>query len=392
MFVTDVSIIGAGVTKFGNRQDVSYRELMAESVSEVLTTIDNEIVPGKIDALFVAAGQPELLNDQANVANLAAQVVGATPSMVSRIEMACSSGSVAFRQGWMAIKSGLVDMVLVMGIEKMTQNMKAASKGLCIVPDVEYESIHGITAYSGFALIANQHMKEYGTTKEQMSMVAVKNHYNGARNPKSHFYKMGEITLEKAMNSRMVSEPLNLFDCSPISDGASAVILTKSEIARKYTDQPIKIMGTAQAIEPSMGISNMSSITEWKALKQAASSAYKMADLTPSDIQVAETHDCFSIAEIIEYEDLGFTSKGMGGKFIEDGESHLDGSLPVNPSGGLKAKGHPIGATGLAQITEVVSQLRGDSGKRQVKDVEVGLTHNLSGFATHHVVNIFGKK
>ncbi len=389
--MTDVSIIGAGVTKFGNRQDVSYRELMAESVAEVLRTIDTEILPNNFDGLFVAAGQPELLNDQANVANLAAQVVGATPSLISRVEMACSSGSVAFRQGWMAIKSGLADMVLVMGIEKMTQNMKAASKGLCIVPDVEYESIHGITAYSGFALIANQHMKEHGTTKEQMSMVAVKNHHNGAKNPKAHFYEMGEITLEKAMNSRMVSEPLNLFDCSPISDGASAVILTKSEIARKFTDQPIKILGTAQGIEPSMGISNMSSITEWKALKQAANSAYRMAELSPSDIQVAETHDCFSIAEIIEYEDLGFTAKGMGGKFIEDGESHLDGSLPINTSGGLKAKGHPIGATGLAQITEIVSQLRGQSGKRQVNDVEIGLTQNLSGFATHHVVNIFGK-
>jgi acetyl-CoA C-acetyltransferase len=389
--MTDVSIIGAGVTKFGNRQDVSYRELMAEMVVEVLTTIDKEIMPSDFKGLFVAAGQPELLNDQANVANLATQVVGANPSIVSRIEMACSSGSVAFRQGWMAIKSGLVDMVLVMGIEKMTQNMKAASKGLCIVPDVEYESIHGITAYSGFALIANQHMKEYGTTNEQMSMVAVKNHYNGARNPKAHFYEMGEITLEKAMNSRMVSEPINLFDCSPISDGASAVILTKSEIARKYTDQPIKILGSAQGIEPSMGISNMSSITEWKALKQAANSAYKMANLGPSDIQVAEVHDCFSIAEIIEYEDLGFTGKGMGGKFIENGESKLDGSLPVNTSGGLKAKGHPIGATGLAQITEIVSQLRDGSGKRQVDNAEIGLAHNLSGFATHHVVNIFGK-
>lgn len=387
---SDIAIVGAGVTRFGKRQDVSYRELMAEAVAEAIASTNGEIRPNDINGLYVAAGQPELLVDQAHVANLAAQTLGLEPDIVSRVEMACASGSAAMRNAWAAIKSGLADTVVVVGLEKMTQNPAAASRGLCLVPDVENEAIHGITAYSGFALAATEHMKIYGTTKEQMSMVAVKNHSNAAKNKKAQFYSMGEITLEKAMNSKMVSEPFNLFDCSPISDGGSAVILTKAENASKYTDQPVYILGSGQSIEPSIGVSNIQSITEWKALKKAAKTAYEMSGRTPGDIDVAETHDCFTIAEIIEYEDLGFTEKGKGGKFIEDGESSLSGSLPVNPSGGLKGKGHPIGATGLAQITEITNQLRGNSGKRQIADAEVGLTHNLSGFATHHIVHILG--
>ncbi|MCH8905645.1 MAG: thiolase domain-containing protein [Candidatus Heimdallarchaeota archaeon] len=385
-----VTIVGAGVTKFGKRTDVSYRDLMAEAIVEAINSTNGEIEPKDIDGLYVAASQPELLVDQAHVGNLAAQVAGITPNIVSRVEMACASGSAAMRNAWAANKSGLADTILLVGLEKMTHNARVASRGLCLVPDVENEAIHGITAYSGFALAAKMHMKEYGTTREQMSSVAVKNHYNAARNPKAQFHEMGEITLEKAINSKMVSEPFNLFDCSPLTDGASAVIITRSDLAKNYTDQPIQILGSGQSTEPSIGVSNMKSITEWHALKRAAKSAYEMANKTPSDIQVAETHDCFTIAEIIEYEDLGFTPKGQGGKFIEEGESHLDGSLPINTSGGLKAKGHPIGATGLAQITEIVNQLRGNAGKRQVADVNVGLTHNLSGFATHHVIHILG--
>lgn len=389
---SDIVIIGAGVTRFGKRDDLSYRELMAEAVVEALKSTNGELSPSSIEGLYVAAGQPELLVDQAHVGNLATQVVGIQPNIVSRVEMACASGSAALRNGWAAIKSGLAETVLLIGLEKMTGNMRAASRGLCLVPDVENEAIHGITAYSGFALAAREHMEKYGTTREQLSMVAVKNHSNAAKNPKAQFYGMGEISLEKAINSKIVSEPFNLFDCSPITDGASAVIITTSENAKKYTDQPIYILGAGQSTEPSLGVSNMASITEWHALKRAAKTAYEMAGKTPNDINIAETHDCFTIAEIIEYEDLGFTEKGKGGQFIEDGESKIGGSLPVNTSGGLKAKGHPIGATGLAQITEITEQLRGQSGARQVKDANVGLTHNLSGFATHHIVHILGNQ
>ncbi|MDH5647862.1 MAG: thiolase domain-containing protein, partial [Candidatus Heimdallarchaeota archaeon] len=364
-------------------------ELMAEAIVEAIHTTNQEIKPQDIDGLFVSAAQPELLVEQAHVGNLAAQVAGIQPKIISRVEMACASGSAAMRNAWAAIQAGLAETVLLIGIEKMTQNPKAASKSLCIVPDVEYESIHGITAYSGFALAAKEHMQKYGTTREQLSSVAVKNHYNASLNEKAQFHEMGEIPMEKAINARMVSDPLNLFDCSPITDGASAVIITTKENASKFTDQPVFIRGSGQSTEPSIGVSNMSSISTWNALKRAANSAYEMAGISPKQINIAETHDCFTIAEIIEYEDLGFAEKGMGGKFIEDGESKLGGSLPVNTSGGLKAKGHPIGATGLAQITEITQQLRGQAGKRQVKDASIGLTHNLSGFATHHVVHIF---
>ncbi|MHA2251411.1 MAG: thiolase family protein, partial [Candidatus Kariarchaeaceae archaeon] len=335
----DVAIVGAGVTNFGKRDDVSYRELMAEAVVEAITTTNGEITPNDIEGLYVSAAQPELLVDQANVSNLATQVTGIRPKIASRVELACASGSAAIRNAWAAIKSGLVETVLIVGLEKMTVDMRKASRGLCIVPDVEQEAIHGITAYAGFALAANEHMEKYGTTRDQLSMVAVKNHYNAARNPKAQFYKMGEITKEKVENSKVVAEPFTLFDCSPISDGASAVILTRGDLAAKYSEQPVYILGSGQSIEPSIGVSNMESITTWNALKIAAKDAYSMAEKKPGDIDVAETHDCFTIAEIIEYEDLGFTEKGKGGKFIEDGESSLDGSLPVNPSGGLKAKG-----------------------------------------------------
>jgi acetyl-CoA C-acetyltransferase len=389
---SDITIVGAGVTRFGKRDDVSYRELMAEAVVEAIQSTNGELEPSAIEGLYVAASQPELLVDQAHVGNLATQVVGVQPNIVSRVEMACASGSTALRNGWAAVKSGLADTVLLIGLEKMTGNPRVASRGLCIVPDVENEAIHGITAYSGFALVAKEHMKKYGTTRDQLSLVAVKNHSNAAKNPKAQFHSMGEITLEKAMNSKVVSEPFNLFDCSPITDGASAVIITKAENANKYTDQPIYILGAGQSTEPSIGVSNMASITEWHALKRAAKQAYEMSGKTPNDINVAETHDCFTIAEIIEYEDLGFIEKGEGGKFIENGESKIGGSLPVNTSGGLKAKGHPIGATGLAQITEITEQLRGQSGPRQVQDPSIGLTHNLSGFATHHVIHILGNQ
>ncbi|RMG42445.1 MAG: thiolase domain-containing protein [Methanobacteriota archaeon] len=388
---TDVAIVGAGVTKFGKRDDVTYRELLAEAAAEAFSTMD-EVYPQDLQGLYVSASMPELTVDQAHVGNLAAQELGVTPKIVARIEMACSSGSTAIRNAWAAIKSGMIDTAIVVGLEKMTHNPKMANKGLCIVPDVEYESINGITAYSGFALAAREHMMKYGTTREQLSLVAVKNHSNAAKNEKAQFHSMGEITLEKAMNARMVSDPLNLFDCSPITDGGAAVVLTRGDLAKKFTDQPIWIKGAGQSIEPSLGISNMPSIVEWNALKRAAKDAYNMAGVEPKDIDVAETHDCFTIAEIIEYEDLGFVEKGQGGKFIENGESRLDGSLPVNPSGGLKAKGHPIGATGVAQIAEITSQLRGTAGKRQVKDAKIGLTHNLAGFATHHVVHILSNE
>ncbi len=388
----EIAVVGAGVTKFGKRFDVSYRELMAEAASEAINSMDRPITPNQIQGLYVAASIPELTVDQAHVANLAAQELGLEPEIIARVEMACSSGSTAIRNAWAAIKSGLIDTALVVGLEKMYANTQAANHGLCIVPDVTYEATNGITAYSGFALIAQEHMKLYGTTRDQLSSVSVKNHSNGAKNPKAQFFEKGEITLEEAKSARMVSDPLNLYDCSPITDGGAAVILTRGSLTTKFSEQPVWIKGSGQSVEPSLGVSNMKSLTEWTALKRAAQKAYQTSGISPSDIDVAEVHDCFTIAEIIEYEDLGFTAKGTGGKFIEDGESALSGSLPVNTSGGLKAKGHPIGATGVAQVVEITEQLQGKSGKRQVDGANIGLTHNLSGFATHHVVHILSNE
>ena len=383
----DVAIVGAGVSRFGKRDDVSYHELFSEAAHEAISGLEN-VSPDTFEGLWVSAAMPELTVEQAHVGNLGAQILGITPKIVSRVEMACSSGSSSIRNAWAAIKSGMIDTAIVVGVEKMNNNPAMANKGLLYVPDVTFEGIHGITAYSGFALAAKQHMEKYGTTREQLSSVAVKNHSNGAKNPKAQFHSMGEISLEKAMNARMVSEPLNLFDCSPLTDGAAAVVLTRGNKAKEFTDQPIWIKGAGQRVEPSIGVSNMSSITDWKAMRSAVNDAFSMANIKPSDIDVAETHDCFTIAEIIEYEMLGLAKKGEGGKFIEDGESSLSGSTPINTSGGLKAKGHPIGATGVAQIVEITEQLRGQSGDRQVRDAEIGVTHNLSGFATHHVVHV----
>ncbi|MCY3411033.1 MAG: thiolase domain-containing protein [Candidatus Heimdallarchaeota archaeon] len=380
-------IIGAGVTRFGSRTETSYRELLAEAASLAFDSMD-AITPSEIDGLYIAAGQPELLVGQAHVGNLATQMLGIEPRMVSRVEMACASGATAVRQANAAIQSGMADVVLVLGIEKMTHNMKAASQGLCLVPDVVFDSLQGVSAYSGFALTAQKHMEKYGTTREQLAAVAVKNHANAARNDKAQFHSMGEISLEKVLTSRMVADPLTLFDCSPISDGAAALLLTSENLSSKYTDQPISIIGSGESIEKSIGVSNLPSLTEWPALQRAASQAFSQAGIQAKDIDVAEIHDCFSIAEIIEYEELGFVAKGKGGQFIEDGESSLDGSLPVNPSGGLKGKGHPIGATGVAQLVELTEQLRGNSGSRQISDAEIGLAHNLGGFAAHHVVHI----
>lgn len=389
--MVNVAIVGYGTTKFGKRNDVNYRELLVEAAHTAFKST-TEISPDDIQGLYIASSMPELTVQQANVANLAAELLGLHPKIAARIEIACSSGSSAVRNAWAAIKAGLIDTAIVIGIEKMYEDLKGANLGLSIVPDVTFESLQGITAYSGFALSAQQHMHQYGTTHEQLSLVAVKNHANAARNPLAHFYELGEISLDKAMNARIVADPLTLFDCSPLSDGAAAVILTRGDLARKFTDKPVWINGSGESMEAAIGVANMQSLTDWVSLKVAAHDAYSMANIAAASIDVAEVHDCFTIAEIIEYELLGFTKIGKGGLLIEQGETELTGSIPVNPSGGLKAKGHPVGATGVAQLCELAGQLNGEAGVRQVPDARVGLAHNLSGFATHHIVHILSKE
>jgi acetyl-CoA C-acetyltransferase len=234
--------------------------------------------------------------------------------------------------------------------------------------------------------MATAHMHAYGTTEEQMALVAVKNHFHGSLNPKAHLQK--EITLQTAMTSRYVAWPLKLFDCSLITDGASCIVLTKPELADKYTDQPVHIVGSAQASD-TIGLYERKSLTSLNATKLAAKTAYDMAQLKPKDVDLAEVHDCFTFAELMAYEDLGFCKIGESGKLIESGQTRLGGKIPVNTSGGLKAKGHPVGATGTAQAYEIYLQLTGQAGKRQVKDAKVGLTHNIGGSGATSVVHIY---
>ena len=228
-------------------------------------------------------------------------------------------------------------------------------------------------------------MYEYGTTREQLAMVALKNHKNGAKNPHAQF--PFEITIGQVLNSTLVADPLRLLDCSPITDGAAAVIVCPAEMAKEYTDKPIKIIGVGHATD-TIALHGRNDITTLKATVEAGKRAYTMAGIKPEDIDLAEVHDCFTIAEICAMEDLGFAKKGEGGKAVEEGLTEIDGKIPINPSGGLKSKGHPVGATGIAQVVEVVTQLRGKAGERQVKDAKIGLTHNLGGSGGSVVVNI----
>ena len=385
-----VSVVGVGLTQWGKRNDVSLGELIVESAEHAFKDTKG-LEPKDIEALYLANAQSERFTEQAHPANLVAEFLGMSPKVASRIEMACASGGAAIRNAFFAITSGQADSALVIGVEKMCNvPSPEAMRNLCLVEDLTWESFHGMIPPSGFALIASRYMHEYGVTQEQLAKIAVKNHKNGSKNPIAQFRK--EITIETVLESPMIAHPLNLFDCSPISDGSAAAILVPAKEARKYNDTPVDVVGSGQFMEPSFNCSNMQSLTTWRALVNAANNAYSMAKLKPKDMDLAETHDCFTIAELIEYEDLGFCKKGEGPKLVDSGDTEIGGRIPVNPSGGLKSKGHPVGATGVAQIAEVTEQLRGEGGPRQVDGATTGITQNLSGFATHHVVHILRRQ
>ena len=379
------SIVSVGLSKFGRREGVYARELFAEAALESFHRLE-DFDPGKqIRAAFIGQ-MSEAYERQSHTAPMAANWAGLLPVAATRVEDACASSGAALRCGIMAIKSGLYDIVLVGGVEKMTNLPTPEVTGiLATASDFPFEQWNGMTFPAVFALMATSHMHEYGTTEEQLAMVAVKNHKHGALNPKAHMQK--EITLDEVMKSRVVSWPLKVYDCSLITDGASVVILSKPKLAKKLSENYVHIIGTGQAQDTFL-MHERESVTTVKAAKLAAQEAYKMADLKPKDINVAEVHDCFTIAEIIAYEDLGFCRPGQGGKFIESGTPNLGGSLPINTSGGLKSKGHPVGATGTAQIAELYLQLTGQADRRQVKDAEVGLAHNLGGSGATAVVHV----
>ncbi|MFZ3169902.1 MAG: thiolase domain-containing protein [Candidatus Methanoperedens sp.] len=386
----DVAIIGVGCTEFGELWDKSFRELFVEAGVSAIE--DANVQGGKIDALYVGNMSGGRFIEQEHLGALIADYSGLASLNVpsTRVEAACASGGLALRQGILAVASGYHDIVVAGGAEKMTDvGVETTTDALAAAADREWEGIMGATFPGLYAMIARLHMHKYGTTQEQLAAVAVKNHHNGTMNPKAQF--QNEISIETVINSLMVADPLRVFDCSPITDGASAVVIAPAEIARKYSDTPIYVKASAQA-SGTISLHDRPDITTLDATVAAANWAYKMAKLKPKDIGFAEVHDCFTIAEICAIEDLGFVKKGEGGPATESGMTALGGKIPINPSGGLKACGHPVGATGVKQAVEITLQLRGEAGKRQINGAEIGLTHNVGGSGGTAVVHIFGRE
>jgi acetyl-CoA C-acetyltransferase len=383
---TLASIVTVGISQFGKLEGKYSREIFAEAAKEAFDRCP-ELTPKKdIEALFVGM-MGEGYEHQGHMGPTMLDWIGLLPMSAVRTESACASSGAALRCGISAILSGLHDVVMVGGVEKMTHRATSeVTEFLAMASDFPFEQWNGLTFPGLYALMATAHMHKYGTTEEQMAMIAVKNHHNGALNPKAHMQK--EITLEKALSSRMVAWPLKLYDCSLITDGASCLILTRPEYARKFTDTPVHIIGSGQASD-AIGLYERQSLTSLAAAKTAGKQAYRMAGVKPKNVNVAEVHDCFTIAEIIAYEDLGFCAPGKGGKLAEEGETTLEGRIPVNTSGGLKSKGHPVGATGTAQACEIYLQLTDQAGQRQVENAEIGLSHNVGGSGATAAIHIY---
>lgn len=382
----DVAIIGIGQTKFGEHWDLSFRELGIQAGIKAI--MDAGIDSKLIETLYIGNMSAGLFLDQEHIASMIAEEVGLTDNQIpaTRVEAADASGSLALRQAVFDIASGHSNVVVVGGAEKMSDVSSEVAAGFIAAgADQSWEGLFGATLPSLYAMMAKRHAFDYGTTREQMASVAVKNHKHGSMNPYAQFQR--EIGIETVLGAQPIAEPLGLFDCAPISDGAAALVLCSLDIAREYCDDPIKLSGTGQGSD-TLSLSNRSSITEMKATIAAGKEAYNMSGKGPGDIDVAEVHDSYSIAEIIAIEDLGFFDKGDGGPATSRGDTSVGGRIPVNTSGGLKARGHPLGATGIAQVNEIVLQLRSKAEKRQIKDATVGLTHNVGGTGGTALVHI----
>ena len=380
----DVAILGVGINKkWGELWEMSLRDIFVEAA---LNAVDDAGVD-HVDSMYVGCMSSGLFVGQEHLGCLMADYLGINPVPATRVESACASGGAAFRQGFIEVASGTSDIVLVGGVEKMTDvSGDEATYALSAASDMEYEAYHGITFPGLYALMARVHMERYGTTREQLAHVSVKNHKHGSFNPEAQY--PFAISVEDVLGSVMVADPLRILDCSPITDGAAAVVLCPLEMARKISKQPlVKVLASAQASD-SIALHSRSDLAWLEAVHQAGEKAYKMAGKTPKDIHLAEVHDCFSIAEILALEALSLVEKGKGGQAAESGMTALGGKVPVNTSGGLKSKGHPVGATGVAQIIEITRQLRGSAGERQVEGARTGLTQNMGGTGGSSVVHI----
>jgi acetyl-CoA C-acetyltransferase len=377
----DVAIVAAGMTRFGEIWESSLRDLFVEAALEALESAGVD----HLDSIYVgnmAAGQ---FVGQEHVGPLVADWLGMTGVAATRVESACASGGAALRAAFLEVASGASDLVLAAGLEKMTDGADVTAV-LATAADQETEAYHGITFPGLYAMIARAHMAAHGTTEEDLAWVAVKNHRHGALNPKAQFRR--EVRLEEVMGSTMIADPLRLLLCSPVSDGAAAVLVCPLDQAKKITDRPVKIRASAMATG-SMALADRHDPAYLDAVERSAQRAFKASGLGPENIQLAEVHDCFAIAEICCIEALGLVDRGEGRHAAKSGLTALGGKIPVNTSGGLKSKGHPVGATGIAQAIEVFEQLRGDAGKRQVEGAHVGLTQNMGGSGASSVVHIF---
>ncbi len=385
-----VCVVAGGMSKWGVR-DGSQRDFFQEAAKACYD--DNPLMdPKDIDGLLVASAYTERTSYQTHLAPLVAEYAGIKPKNIcARVELLCASGSSAIILAYAMIKSGQADIVMVAGGEKLytPQKWEVFYSELASV-DHDWDSSQGLGLPPPvFAMVAKQHMKQYGTKKEHLAAVTVKNRRNSALNPKAQF--QNAVTMEEVMSGRMIVPPLTLYDCCPITDGAAAVVLAVEEKAKEMTNKPlVYVMGTGQASVNNMS-ANMPNWTTWEALKIAGAQAYAKSKVSPDEINVAMTHDCFTISEIIEMEDLGFCKKGEGGVFVGDGQNDFGGKIPTNTDGGLLGCGHPFGGTGIRQGIEVMKQLRGDA-IQQVPNATFGLTHNLSGFIAAHTVLIYGKE
>jgi acetyl-CoA C-acetyltransferase len=381
-----VAVVGIGKTAFGAFPDRDLRSLAVEAGQKALENAGAK--QSQVEAFYLGNFAGPSFVGQNHLAPYVAAAMGITGIPATRFEAACASSGAAFFHAVSAVAAGLYDVILVTGVEKMTsQPTPKVTEILAGAGDLCGEVRAGATFPALFAMIARRHMYQYGTTREQLAAVAVKNHANGAKNPLAHMRKV--ITMEQALNGKPISEPLTVYDCSLISDGAAAVLIAPFERASEFTDKPVRVLGIAQASD-NVALDEKEDITTLRAVKISAEKAYKMAGVKPSDIQFAEVHDCFTIAEIVAIEDLGFVKKGEGGPYSLAGKTCIQGELPVNTSGGLKAKGHPVGATGVGQICDVVQQIRGEADERQVKRNSLGLAQNLGGSGATSVITILG--
>jgi acetyl-CoA C-acetyltransferase len=378
----DVAIVGVGQSAFTRGCGESIRELCFDAYKEAFEGLD---ITGKDVDASVICSAPEY-DKQRSPSGLISEYLELTPKPTFYVETVCSSSSTGLRVAWSLIKAGLHKVVAVVGFQKMSElSSRDAAERMGRGGDIIWESPFGITMPAGYAMYARAHMAKYGTTEEHMAKIRVKNSHYGATNPKANYRK--ELSLEDILNSEVITSPLKKFDCCANADGSSCIILARGDVARSVTKKPIWVIGLGAATD-TMTMAGRESLTGLRCAQEAARQAYNMAGIKPQDVDVAEVHDCFTVSEILAYEDLGFAKPGEGVGLIEDKETYVDGKIPVNVDGGLLSKGHPIGATGGSQIRTIVRQLRGEATEAQVKDAAIGLVHNIGGVGQYGNVTI----